>query len=97
MKLEWSRLALDDRDRIFDYIEQYDPRAAVTNDDRIKTQIDALSSFPESGRSGRIQGTRELVINRTPYVAAYRIEGDAARILRILHGAQLWPDMLPED
>ena len=44
------------------------------------------------GRPGRIEGTRELVISRTPYIAAYRIAGDTVRILRLLHGAQQWPD-----
>lgn len=96
MKLEWSRLAMEDRGRIFDYIEQHDPRAAATTDNRIREQIETLSIFPESGRPGRVEGTRELAITRTPYVAAYRIETDAVRVLRILHGAQLWPGAMPE-
>jgi toxin ParE1/3/4 len=49
------------------------------------------------GRPGRIDGTRELVINSTPYIAAYRIEGETVRILRVLHGAQQWPDEMPEE
>jgi plasmid stabilization system protein ParE len=48
------------------------------------------------GRPGRIEGTRELVISRTPYIAAYRIGGDTVRILRVLHGAQQWPGEMPE-
>jgi addiction module RelE/StbE family toxin len=48
------------------------------------------------GRSGRIEGTRELVISRTPYIAAYRILGSTVQILRVLHGAQLWPEEMPE-
>jgi toxin ParE1/3/4 len=97
VRLEWSPFALEDRDRIFDYIEQDNPRAAVAVDDRIRDQAEVLAKFPESGRPGRIEGTRELVINRTPYIAAYRIQGDTVRILRVLHGAQLWPDELSED
>jgi addiction module RelE/StbE family toxin len=54
-----------------------------------------LRLFPEMGRPGRIEGTRELVISRTPYIAAYRIAGDTVRILRVLHGAQQWPDEIP--
>lgn len=30
-----------------------------------------LLDFPASGRVDRIAGTRELVINGTPYIAAY--------------------------
>ncbi len=92
MRLEWSAFALEDREGIFDYIEEDNPRAAVDVDDRIRTQVRQLLQFPEAGRPGRIEGTRELVISRTPYIAAYRITGDTVRILRVLHGAQPWPD-----
>ena len=92
MRLEWSAFAIEDRDGIFDYIEEDSPHAAVVVDDRIRMQVRQLLQFPETGRPGRIEGTRELVIIRTPYIAAYRITGDTVRILRVLHGAQLWPD-----
>lgn len=55
-----------------------------------------LHDFPESGRPGRVAGTRELVITETPYVAAYHVSGETVRILRVLHGAQQWPDDLPD-
>ena len=45
---------------------------------------------------GRVVGTRELPIARTPYLAAYRIIDNTVIILRILHGAQQWPDDMPE-
>jgi toxin ParE1/3/4 len=61
-------------------------------DDRIRAQVRQLLQFPETGRPGRIEGTRELVISQTPYIVAYRITGETVRILRVLHGAQLWPD-----
>jgi addiction module RelE/StbE family toxin len=92
MRLEWSAFAIEDRDAIFDYIEEDSPHAAVVVDDRIRVQVRQLLQFPETGRPGRIEGTRELVISRTPYIVAYRIAGNTVRILRVLHGAQLWPD-----
>jgi addiction module toxin, RelE/StbE family len=58
--------------------------------------VQQLIRHPESGRIGRVDGTRELVIDRTPYIAAYRIAGDTVRILRVLHGAQQWPNALLE-
>jgi toxin ParE1/3/4 len=54
VRLEWSRLALADRDSIFDYIEKDNPRAAIEVDDRISAQVKLLLQFPESGRPGRI-------------------------------------------
>jgi len=43
-----------------------------------------------------VLGTRELVISRTPYIAAYCITGDTVRILRVLQGAQQWPDEMSD-
>jgi toxin ParE1/3/4 len=97
MRLEWSLFAQADRDAIFDYIEADSPRAAIAVDDRIRVQVEGLMQFPESGRPGRIEGTRELVVLRTPYIAAYRIAGDTVRILRVLHGAQQWPENMSEE
>ncbi len=96
MKLVWSAFALSDRDGIFTHIEADNPAAAVTVDERIVAAVHRLREFPESGRSGRIAGTRELVITGTPYVAAYAVTKTTVRILRVLHGAQQWPDTLPE-
>lgn len=97
MRIEWSVFAIDDREAIFDYIEADSPRAAATVDDRIEAQVEGLLRTPEMGRPGRIPGTRELVISRTPYIAAYRIESNIVRILRVLHGAQQWPDEVSEE
>lgn len=96
MQLEWSIFAQADREAIFDYIEADSPQAAITVDDRIREQTEGLMKFPELGHSGRVEGTRELVIQRTPYIATYRIAGNTVRILRVLHGAQIWPEELPE-
>jgi toxin ParE1/3/4 len=94
MQLEWSLFAQADREAIFDYIEADSPQAAVAVDDRIRQQVEELMKFPEIGRPGRIDGTRELIIQRTPYIAAYRIAGKTIRTLRVLHGAQMWPQEL---
>jgi toxin ParE1/3/4 len=96
VRLEWSHFAQADRDAIFDYLEADSPQAAIAVDDRIREQVEGLAQFPEIGRPGRVEGTRELVIHRTPYIAAYRIAGDTVRILRVLHGAQQWPEDMSE-
>ncbi len=96
-RLEWSAYAWADRDAIFDYVESDRPRAANAVDDRIRKQVETLPRFPQSGRSGRIEGTRELVISGTPYIAAYRITGNTVRILPLLHGSRRWPDEMSED
>ena len=92
MKLVWSRLAVQDRQLIFEHIALENPLAAVASDREISSQLSALKDFPEMGRPGKVKGTRELVIQRTPYLAAYLLRGDEILILRVLHGAQMWPE-----
>lgn len=94
MRLTWSALAIADRMAIFDFIVQENPAAAIRIDTKIEAGIRQLLQFPESGRTGRVPGTRELVITGTPYIAAYSVLSDRIRVLRVLHGAQVWPDSL---
>src|SRR5258708_6410522 len=97
MRLEGSIFAQADRTAIFDYIEADSPQAAIEVDNRIREQVEILARFPQSGRPGRIEGTRELVISRTSYIVAYRIQENTVRILRVLHGARRWPDDMSEE
>jgi addiction module RelE/StbE family toxin len=96
VRLEWSAWARADREAIFDYIEADNPRAAVAVDKRLADRVRTLRRLPWSGRPGRVEGTRELVISRTPYIVAYRVVGDTVRVLRVLHSSRLWPDHMPD-
>jgi len=51
-----------------------------------------LVENPTLGRIGQVAGTRELVNERYPYIAAYRICADEIQILAVLHTSRLWPD-----
>lgn len=95
MDLVWSALSIADRHKIFDYIETENPSAAIAVDERIEQAVDRLRQFPESGRTGRVTGTRELVVAHTPYIVAYIVISGRVRILRVLHGAQTWPEDMP--
>lgn len=92
MKIEWRPKAERDLDSIVDYIAADNPRAAVAQGDEVYEQVMALKDFPEKGRCGRVDGTFESVINRTPYIAVYRIKGGKIQVLRILHSSQPWPN-----
>lgn len=94
MKLAWSAFAVEDRDQIFDFIALENPMAAIRCDREISEQTIQLIDFPEMGRPGRVKGTRELVVQRTPFLVAYQVGQEEIRILRVLHGTQMWPDAL---
>ena len=50
-----------------------------------------LLMFPNRGRLGKKEGTRELVMSPLPYIVVYTVREDAIYVVRILHGAQQWP------
>ena len=58
--------------------------------------MELLADQPGLGRAGRVSGTRELVVARTPYVVPYRVKGEVIEALRVYHGAQRWPERLDE-
>jgi toxin ParE1/3/4 len=97
MQLLWTPRARRQRHEAIEYIAQDNPGAALQQLDRIEEQTDMLLVHPELGRPGRKQGTRELVISRTPFIVVYRIKTKAQRIelLRLLHGSQQWPPASP--
>lgn len=91
MTIKWLRAARTDLSRIFDYILERNPEAALKVYEAIRHQVGALADHPQLGRTGRIRGTRELVITGLPYIAAYYIKGQAVRILAVLHTSRKWP------
>lgn len=53
--------------------------------------IQNLRRHPHTGQPGIEEGTRELVIPKSPYIVAYRLlPFEALQILRIWNGAQDW-------
>jgi toxin ParE1/3/4 len=93
MIVEWSLQAIADLESLRVYIAEDDKAAAQ----RIALHIirnveDLLSDNPSIGRAGRVPGTRELVVPRTPYVVPYRVRNNRIQVLRVYHGARKWPD-----
>jgi len=90
MNLHWTDQAIQDRDEIYDYIEADNPTAALELDELFAHKAGYLLDHPRLGRSGRMPGTRELVVHRN-YILIYELAGPQVRILRVLHGARQWP------
>ena len=91
MKIEWLPEARRNRERQLEYIAERNPAAAIRLGDAIAAAIARLGDFPEIAPRGRVEGTRELLITGTPYIAIYRVEATALVILRLLHDSQSWP------
>jgi len=88
----WTEQAVRQLEQAHDYISlsnSEDVANQITS--RIVARVQQLASFPMSGRRGRVEGTRELVISNTPFIVAYTIDGAHIIILALYHGAQKWP------
>jgi len=94
MRLVWTEPALRDLSAARAYIALDSPSAATQQIEYVLAAVETIPRFAESGRLGRRAGTRELVVNRTPFIVAYRVRGDVVELLRVLHGRQRWPDSL---
>jgi toxin ParE1/3/4 len=92
MKIIWTQLALFDLEEAREYIMATSPSDAIQTINRIEKSLEALESFPQMGRLGRVPGTRELVIPETPFILPYRIQRDSIEILAVIHGARKWDD-----
>ena len=68
MKVVWSRGAIRHLVSLREYIEKDSEQNASVVAKRILSAVELLQSQPEMGRSGRVLGTRELVIPDTPYL-----------------------------
>ena len=91
MTIRWLKTAFRNRLEQLAYIAQDNPAAAARSDEEIERQTDLLAQYPLMGREGRVKGTRELVVGRTPFIAVVRVKRKRIEILRLLHGAQKWP------
>ena len=90
MRVRWTKDAADDLERLCDYIAETRPESARRVAQAIVQGIADLETFPNRGRPGRVEGTRELVFVSLPFVAVYEVH-DEVQVLRILQGAQQWP------
>lgn len=94
MRVRWTRRALREQDQAFEWIVKENPRAAREVIERTYAATRLLADNPRMGRPGRINGTRELVVSRTPYIIVYRVARDDVEILAVIHQAQDWPESL---
>lgn len=91
MQVRWSPAAAEDLLRIIEYVRQENPPAAQRIAKTIYESAGSLKSFPLKGRTGRVEGTRELPLPPLPFVVVYRVLTDIVEIADIIHGAQRWP------
>lgn len=88
--IRWSRTAIQQLAAIRRYVAQDKPIAANRLALRIKNSVNTLANFPDSGRAGFIDKTRQWVIPGAPYIATYAVDADEVRVLSLHHGMTNW-------
>ncbi len=91
MKLVFHAAALADLRNIHEYIAKDNPDIAATVTARIKSSLDRLTTFPQSGRTGTVPGTREIIVPNLPYIVVYEPATERIEIIAIFHTAQNRP------
>ena len=90
-RLLWSDDALDDFVEAIAFNARASPASADAVADRIDEAAKALCDL-SVGRPGRVSGTHEKRVLRTPYILSYLATPDAIVILRVVHARRHWPD-----
>lgn len=88
MKIIFDPRAVEDLEHIRFWISQDRPATADVVIERIFESAERLARFPEMGRAGTVQGTREWVMPRLPFIVVYTVDGSELRVVGVFHAAR---------
>ena len=94
MKVIWTARARVELDEIADYAAPISASAALALVRRLRQAGKQLGEHSHMGRPGRVDGSRELAVNGTPYLLPYRVSEGRVEILAVIHTSRQWPDQL---
>ena len=94
MRVRWLRQALLDLDEIETHIAEDSPAVAVDVIVKIIKAVSLLREQQGIGRTGRVPGTKELVVPSLPYIVPYRVKDEVVQVLRVYHTSRKWPKRL---
>ena len=87
----WEEESLNDREKIFEFLFDFNPSAAEKTDQIIEAKVESLLEHPLIGVKRDLCRGRVLIIPEISMVFSYWIEGDTIRIMRVLHQKQNFP------
>lgn len=97
MKIEWTRWAIDQWLEAFEYLEDGNPSAARRIAQSIFEVVDMLADHPLAGRAGKIAGTREFAVPRSPFIIGYKVDRalNMLTVIAVFDGRRRWPKAFP--
>ena len=88
MKVMYSRRALEELARIYDYLCSRSPHVASNVRGSIATTIARLAHLPLLGKLNDEPGVHVIIEPQYLYRVFYVIDADRVIVIRILHGSQ---------
>jgi len=87
----WEEESLNDREKIFEFLYEFNPEAAEKTDKVIEKKVENLLLQPLMGveREG-IRG-RLLIVPEVSMIISYWVDNSVIRIMRVLHQRQKFP------
>ena len=87
----WEEESLNDREKIFEFLYDFNPAAADKTDKVIEDKVENLLRHPLMGvLRDDIKG-RLLIIPEISMIVSYSVDGAVIRIMRVLHQKQKFP------
>ncbi|MEZ9625364.1 type II toxin-antitoxin system RelE/ParE family toxin [Aliivibrio fischeri] len=87
----WEEESLNDREKIFEFLYDFNPGVAERTDNTIEQKVETLLDQPQMGvQRENIRG-RLLIIPEVSMIVSYMIDGESIRIMRVLHQKQKFP------
>ena len=91
LPIVWLPTARRNFASIIRFIAQENPSGARRMKELIEASVLPLSEHPYLFRTGRVPGTREVVVHPN-YVVVYRVTVTSILVLRVLHSRQQYPE-----
>lgn len=87
----WEDESLNDREKIFEFLFDFNPSAAEKADEIIESKVENLLEQPLMGVQRDIFRGRVLIIPEVSMIVSYWLDGETIRIMRVLHQKQKFP------
>ncbi|KAB2824664.1 type II toxin-antitoxin system RelE/ParE family toxin [Aliivibrio finisterrensis] len=89
--LFWEEESLNDREKIFEFLYDFNPDVAERTDNTIEQKVEALLEQPLMGAQRENVRGRLLIIPEISMIVSYMIDGESIKIMRVLHQKQKFP------
>ena len=87
----WEQESLNDREKIFEFLYDFNPAAAEKTDEIIESKVEMLLQHPLMGVQREGVLGRLLILPEVSMLVSYWLDGPIIRIVRVLHQKQKFP------